>query len=98
MGTDGGAHGDDLESDGGARLIQAPLKLGTAYPLRYSRHHRAVRALRAGTPVAVVQRQLGHSSPTVTLDVYGQFLPDAADRTKWEEAATAYDNTKREAK
>jgi integrase len=81
-----------------AKLIQEPLKLGASYPLRYSRHHWAVRALRAGTPVAVVQRQLGHSSPTVTLDVYGQFLPDAADRAKWEEAATAYDITKREAK
>jgi integrase len=81
---------------GVGRLAQAPLELGASYPLRYSRHHWAVRALRAGTPVAVVQRQLGHSSPSVTLDVYGPFLPDAADRAKWEHAATDYDARRRQ--
>jgi integrase len=39
--------------------------------------------LRAGVPVAVVQHQLGHASASMTLEVYGAFLPSAADREHW---------------
>jgi integrase len=34
-------------------------------------------------PVAVVQHQLGHASASMTLNVYGAFLPSAADRKHW---------------
>jgi len=48
-------------------------------------------AARAGTPVAVIQAQLGHGSPMLTLTKYGRFLPSTADRAKWETAATEYE-------
>ncbi len=51
-----------------------------------------------GTPVAIIQAQLGHGSPMLTLTKYGRFLPTASDRAKWEEAATSYDVLRRQAK
>lgn len=73
------------------------LKLEPRYPPRNARHHWAVRALRAGTPIAVVQAQLGHGSPQLTLDTYGQFIPSGSDREKWEQAAGEYERKRREA-
>jgi integrase len=73
------------------------LELRQRYPLHCARHHWAVRAVRAGTPIAIVQNQLGHGSPTLTLRVYGRFKPDEADREKWERAATEYDTKRRKA-
>lgn len=61
-----------------------------------ARDHWAVRAARAGTPIAVIQAQLGHGSPMLTLTKYGRFLPSAADRETWEEAATLYEETRRQ--
>lgn len=61
------------------------------YPLHNARDHWAVRAARAGTPIAVIQAQLGHESPTLALTKYGRFLPSAADRAKWEREATKND-------
>ena len=49
------------------------------YPPRYARHHWAATHLRAGVSIYVVQRQLGHSTPMLTLNTYGQFIPSAAD-------------------
>lgn len=74
------------------------LKLSPRYPPKNARHHWAVRALRAGTPIAVVQAQLGHGSPQLTLDTYGQFIPTGSDRQKWEKAAADYEKKRREAK
>jgi integrase len=71
------------------------LKLPNRYPLHCARDHWAVRAARAGTPVAVIQAQLGHGSPMLTLTKYGRFLPSCADRSRWEEAATSYEITRR---
>jgi len=39
-----------------------------------------VRHLRAGVPVEVVQKALGHATAKETLDTYGSFMPDGADR------------------
>ena len=69
-----------------------------AHPLKNARHHWAVRALRAGAPVAVVQNQLGHSSPMLTLSLYGRFIPQASDRAHWEQQATQRDQRLREAR
>lgn len=79
-------------SDWHARAVGAKgLALPVAYPMKNARHHWAVRMLRSGAPVAVVQRQLGHATAKLTLDTYGQFLPLGADRDRWEQAATDYE-------
>ncbi len=49
------------------------------YPPKNARHHWAATHLRAGVSIYVVQRQLGHSTPMLTLNTYGQFIPSAAD-------------------
>ena len=63
--------------------IRKGLKLAQVLRLHSARHHWAVLNLRAGVPVAVVQHQLGHASASMTLNVYGAFLPSAADREHW---------------
>jgi integrase len=45
------------------------MKLEPRLTLHQARHHYAVTHLRAGVPVAVVQAQLGHSTPMLTLSV-----------------------------
>jgi len=55
----------------------------------------ATRKARAGTPIAIIQAQLGHASPVLTLSIYGRFLPSAADREAWEAKATAADDQAR---
>jgi integrase len=74
------------------------LNLRDRHPLHCARDHWAVRALRVGTPIAVVQAQLGHGSPMLTLSKYGRFMPSAADRKHWEAAATEYDQQRRASK
>ncbi len=86
------------EATGYDEETKTGLKLSQAFPLHCARDHWAVRAARAGTPVAVIQAQLGHGSPVLTLTKYGRFLPSTADRAKWEEAATTYERMRREAK
>jgi integrase len=58
--------------------------------------HWAVRHLRAGVPVAVVQAQLGHSTPVLTLKVYGAFVPSGEARAKWEALVRADTDKRRE--
>jgi integrase len=71
------------------------LKLSKKYPMYNARHHWAVRQLRAGAPIKLVQEQLGHASPKLTLDTYGQFRPTGQDRDRWEQAATDYETERR---
>jgi integrase len=54
------------------------------YPLKNARHHWAVRMLRGGAPVHVVQAQLGHSTAKLALDTYGRWLPGSEDRARAE--------------
>ena len=61
------------------------------------RHHWAVLALRAGTPVRLVQTQLGHATPTLTLALYGAFVPGAEDRATWRARVTSHKAHRREA-
>lgn len=68
------------------RVVRA-LDLEPRYPLYNSRHHWAATRLRAGMPLELVQKQLGHASPRTTLEDYGQFLPSGADRAMWERRA-----------
>lgn len=75
---------------------QEGLKLTERLPLKNARHHWAVRQLRAGAPIKLVQEQLGHASPKLTLDTYGQFRPSGQDRDRWERAATEYEDARRQ--
>lgn len=83
-------------SDWHAEAVKA-LALTTVYPMKNARHHWAVRMLRSGTPIGVVQRQLGHATAKLTLDTYGSFIPTGHDRDRWEQLATTYESERREA-
>jgi len=61
------------------------------YQLRDQRHSYAVRAARAGTPIELIARQLGHVDATLALKVYGRFLPSEQERDRWERIAAAHD-------
>ena len=53
------------------------------YRLHDSRHHWAVEQLRAGTPVELVARQLGHRDAVMALKVYGRFIPGGDEWDTW---------------
>lgn len=52
--------------------------------LHSARHAWAVRKLRAGFPVELVARQLGHTDGSMVLKVYGRWLPSALDWDRFE--------------
>lgn len=54
-------------------------------------------AIRAGAPVRVVQCQVGHATPTLTLSLYGAFLPSDEDRATWRARVTSHEARRREA-
>jgi integrase len=64
------------------------LKLSRRLKVHAARHHWAVMRLRAGVPLEVVRRQLGHSTPMLTLQTYGAFVPSGEDRAHWEKQVT----------
>lgn len=58
-------------------------QLGSGLPrliLHEARHTHATVLLRAGVPVHIVAKRLGHRDPTVTLSVYADVIPDDDDR------------------
>lgn len=60
--------------------------------LHYLRHFYASGLIAAGCDVLTVQRALGHSSATTTLNTYSHLWPTAEDRTR-----AAADNLMRDA-
>lgn len=54
----------------------------TGFTLHSLRHFFASGLIAAGCDVVTVQRALGHSTPSITLDVYSHLWPDAEDRTR----------------
>ena len=46
------------------------------------RHHYASTAISAGVPLPALSRALGHSKPSITLDVYGHLMVDDSDRLR----------------
>jgi integrase len=46
------------------------------------RHHYASLLIHGGESVKAVQARLGHSSASITLDVYSHMWPDSEDRTR----------------
>ena len=67
------------------------LDLPVRYPLKNARHHWAATHLRSGWSIYAVQRQLGHSSPQLTLLIYGLFIPTRADRSANEKQYEKYE-------
>lgn len=78
----------------GKRFVLDQLGLGLPrMTLHGTRHSHATTLLRAGVPVHVVAKRLGHRDPSVTLNVYADAIPDddvlAADvytRALWQTA------------
>jgi integrase len=60
----------------------ARAKAGIPYRLHHCRHFFASGLINDGCDVMTVQRALGHSSPSVTLDTYSHLWPNASDRTR----------------
>ncbi|MFL2000001.1 tyrosine-type recombinase/integrase [Microbacterium sp. A1-JK] len=68
------------------RRIRTAAKLGDDVTLHALRHTFASNLIASGCDVVTVQRALGHSQPSITLNVYSHLWPTAEDRTR---AATA---------
>ena len=62
--------------------------------LHDSRHHWAVRMVRAGMPLELVARQLGHRDVVMVAKVYGRFVPTSQERDRWEGIAAELDAEK----
>lgn len=57
--------------------------------LRDARHSFAIRLVRAGVPLEVVARQMGHKDATLVMRVYGRFQPSTDEVERWEQRAVA---------
>jgi len=62
--------------------------------LHDARHHWTVRMVRAGMPLELVSRQLGHRDAAMVLKIYGRFVPSSHERDRWEGIAAALDAEK----
>lgn len=60
----------------GARLAAAELPPLPRLVVHELRHTHATLLLRAGVPVHIVAKRLGHKDPSVTLNVYADVIPD----------------------
>lgn len=64
------------------RRIREAVKLGDDVTLHTLRHTFASNLIASGCDVVTVQRALGHSQPSITLNVYSHLWPSAEDRTR----------------
>ncbi len=64
------------------RAAAEPVGLPKGTGFHALRHHYASTLIQAGESVKVIQERLGHTSATMTLDVYGHLFPDDEDRTR----------------
>nr|WP_245349247.1 site-specific integrase [Brachybacterium fresconis] len=64
------------------REIRKAAKLPATYTLHTLRHFYASALISSGCDVVTVQRALGHSQPSITLNTYSHLWPDAEDRTR----------------
>jgi integrase len=60
----------------GERLSAAELSPLPRLTVHELRHSHATILLRAGVPVHIVAKRLGHKDPSVTLNVYADVIPD----------------------
>ena len=73
------------------------LAIAPRLPLKNARHHWAATHLRAGAPIGLVQQQLGHSTPMLTLSTYGLFIPTSQDHDRLQTALRAREEIARSA-
>ncbi len=80
--------GTPMDNVGLRKSFKALIKQAGLPEIRFHdlRHTAASLMLNYGVPVIVVSRRLGHSKPSITLDVYGHLIPGMQ-----EEAATLMD-------
>lgn len=64
------------------RFKAAQTEAGVDTHLHALRHYYASGLIRAGCDVVTVQRAMGHSAPSITLNTYSHLWPDAEDRTR----------------
>lgn len=64
------------------RAIRKAAKLPSSYTLHTLRHFYASALIAEGCDVVTVQRALGHSTPSITLNTYSHLWPSAEDRTR----------------
>lgn len=64
------------------RRIRAAAGLGEDFTLHSLRHTFASNLIASGCDVVTVQRALGHSQPSITLNVYSHLWPSAEDKTR----------------
>ena len=55
---------------------------GSSSEFHCLRHHYASTAISAGVPLPALSQALGHSKPSITLDVYGHLMVDDSDRLR----------------
>jgi len=81
--------GTPLTSSNIRRAFRKLLKASGLPKIRFHdlRHTAASLMLNHGIPVLIVSKRLGHSKPSITLDVYGHLIP-----SKQEEAAQLMDD------
>lgn len=75
--------GHPLQSNNlGQREFARLIKMANVRPIKFHglRHTCATLLLQAGEPVHVVSERLGHSTPTMTLEVYSHVLPNMQRR------------------
>ncbi len=58
------------------------MRLGSDHTPHALRHHYASSLLSAGCSIVAVQRALGHTKPSTTLDLYGHLMPSDTDRIR----------------
>lgn len=64
------------------REIRKSAKLSSSYTLHTLRHFYASALIAEGCDVVTVQRALGHSTPSITLNTYSHLWSSAEDRTR----------------
>ena len=64
------------------RWAKTKTAAGLDFKFHGLRHHYASTAISAGVPLPALSRALGHSKPSVTLDVYGHLMVDDSDRLR----------------
>lgn len=74
--------GNPVQPDKLTKRLKRLIKQAGLPDIRFHdlRHTAAAIMLNNGVPVIIVSRRLGHSKPSITLDVYGNLIPTMQDQ------------------